>query len=117
MPKTEEPEDRMKNAINSYATVDRIEDGIVVLEIENIPTRLRDSLPVESEVPTYMATVSMEEFRTQELEQYVHEGAVFCVIHDHEAEEVFYIMEYDSEQEQRRRDYIASLEADIDGGA
>lgn len=108
------------NAINSYAIVDRIEKtqngDSVVLEVENIPTNHRDSLPVECEVPTYTVSVPMEDFKEQQLEQYVREGSVFCVVHDPEVKEVHYIMEHDGDEEQKRLDYVARLEAEIDEG-
>lgn len=114
-------QDCSHDAINSYAIVDRIEmtekGAFVVLEVEKIPTSHRDSLPVECEVPTYTVSVSMEEFKEQQLEQYVKEGAIFCVVHDPEKENVFYIMEYDGDEEKKRRDYVASLEVEIEGGS
>lgn len=111
---TEQMQDCSTNAIHSYATVDRFEGGVVVLEVEKVSANKRELMPVEAEVETYMADVPIDNFF--DCDGHVKEGSVFCVVHNPETEEVHYIMEHDEDEEKRRRDYIAMLESEINGG-
>ena len=63
----------------SYASIDRIENGFVVMEVENLPKE--ESFPEDFDIKdTYMADVDINEFQYNLLVPV--EGDIYSVEHD-----------------------------------
>ena len=87
----------------SYASVDRIENGkIIICEVENVPM---DNRQDDELIETFMADVDIELFKKKGL--YVHQGDIFSVTHEDGV--VTGINRYEYEEKLRRIKKILDL--------